>query len=97
MMSLFVAVHVDDDRCRAGQPCTACITVCPVSIFRGQGGLAGVVEENEDECTLCDLCLERCPTDAIAIRTLYADEIRTGQSVKPRTDGRRLVPEGLGT
>ncbi len=85
-MSLFVAVHVVDDRCRAGQPCTACITVCPVSIFRGHGGLAGVVEENEDECTLCDLCLERCPTDAITIRTLYADETRTGATVK-RTPG----------
>ncbi len=81
-MSLFVSVHVDDDRCREGQPCTACIIVCPVSIFRGQGGLAAVAQENEDECTLCDLCLQRCPTDAIAIRTLYADETRTGASVK---------------
>jgi len=41
-----------------------------------------VVEENEDECTLCDLCLERCPTGAIVIRTLYADETRTGATVK---------------
>ena len=81
-MSLFVAVHVDDDRCRAGQPCTACIAVCPVSIFRVEGGLAAIVEDNEDECTLCDLCLERCPTDAITIRTLYADETRTGTTVK---------------
>jgi NAD-dependent dihydropyrimidine dehydrogenase PreA subunit len=81
-MSLFIAVRVDEDRCRRGQPCTACVTVCPVSIFRGQGGLSAVVEENEDECTLCDLCLERCPTGAIVIRTLYADETRTGATVK---------------
>jgi NAD-dependent dihydropyrimidine dehydrogenase PreA subunit len=87
-MSLFVAVRVDDDRCRSGQPCTACISVCPVSIFRGDGGLAAVVEANEDECTLCDLCLQRCPTDAIAIRTLYADEVRTGATTK-RTPGVR--------
>jgi len=80
-MSLFVSVHVDEDRCRSGQPCAACITVCPVSIFRAQGGLAEVVEENEDECTLCDLCLQRCPSDAITIRTLYADETRTGATV----------------
>jgi NAD-dependent dihydropyrimidine dehydrogenase PreA subunit len=83
-MSLFVAVRVNEDRCRSGQPCTACVSVCPVSIFQGRGGLAGVVEENEDECTLCDLCLERCPTDAITVRTLYTDEIRTGETVKPR-------------
>ena len=81
-MSLFIAVEVDADRCRKGQPCTACVTVCPVSIFRAQGGLAEVVGENEDECTLCDLCLQRCPTDAITIRTLYANEERTAASVK---------------
>jgi len=76
-MSLFVAVRVDDGRCRAGQPCTACVSVCPVSVFQAQNGLAAVVGENEDECTLCDLCLQRCPTDAISIRTLYANEVRT--------------------
>jgi NAD-dependent dihydropyrimidine dehydrogenase PreA subunit len=81
-VSLFVSVRVDEDRCRSGQPCTACITVCPVSIFRGEGGLAAVAQENEDECTLCDLCLERCPTDAIAIQTLYADEVRTGATAR---------------
>ncbi len=81
-MSLFIAVRVDERRCRAGQPCTACITVCPVSIFEGQNGLAGVVESHEDECILCDLCLQRCPTDAIAIHKMYADEVLTAASVQ---------------
>ncbi|MBI2458705.1 MAG: 4Fe-4S binding protein [candidate division NC10 bacterium] len=81
-MSLFIAVRVDPERCRAGQPCTACIGVCPVTIFEGRDGLAGVIGENEDECILCDLCLARCPTDAIAIYKLYADEIRTGAGVQ---------------
>jgi NAD-dependent dihydropyrimidine dehydrogenase PreA subunit len=80
-MSLFVSVRVDDDRCRAGQPCTACVGVCPVSIFEAQNGLAVVVGANEDECTLCDLCLQRCPTDAITIRTLYANEERPARSI----------------
>ena len=79
-MSLFIAVHVDEGRCRKGQPCTACIAVCPVSIFEGRSGLAGVIGNNEDECILCDLCLQRCPTDAIAIHKLYSGEVLTTAS-----------------
>ena len=83
-MSLFIAVRVDEGRCREGQPCTACITVCPVSIFEARSGLAAVLGENEDECILCDLCLQRCPTDAIAIHKLYADEVLTATSPQRR-------------
>lgn len=85
-MSLFIAVHVDEARCRKGQPCTACIAVCPVSIFEGSNGLAGVVEAHEDECILCDLCLRRCPTDAIVIHKLYSGEVLTTAS--PQGGGR---------
>ncbi len=81
-MSLFIAVRVDERRCRAGQPCTACIAVCPVSIFEGRNGLAGIIGKNEDECILCDLCLQRCPTDAIAIHKLYSGEVLTAASVQ---------------
>lgn len=81
-MSLFIAVRVDLERCRAGQPCTACVAICPVNIFTGRNGLAGVVAESEDECILCDLCLARCPTDAIAIHKLYSAEVRTAASLK---------------
>ncbi len=81
-MSLFIAVRVDERRCRAGQPCTACITVCPVSIFGERNGLAGIIGKNEDECILCDLCLQRCPTDAIAIHKMYANEVLTAVSVQ---------------
>ncbi len=83
-MSLFIAVRVDEGRCRTGQPCTACIAVCPVSIFEARSGLAAVLGENEDECILCDLCLQRCPTDAIAIHKLYADEVLTATSPQRR-------------
>ena len=85
-MSLFIAVHVDEARCRKGQPCTACIAVCPVSIFEGSNGLAGAVGAYEDECILCDLCLQRCPTDAITIHKLYSGEVLTNAS--PQGSGR---------
>jgi NAD-dependent dihydropyrimidine dehydrogenase PreA subunit len=81
-MGVFIAVHVSEERCREGQPCTACVTVCPVNIFEGRGGLAGVMGENEDECILCDLCLQTCPTNAIAIHKLYSDEVLTSVSLQ---------------
>ncbi len=81
-MSLFIAVTVDGDRCRAGQPCTACSAVCPVAVFAPAGELAAVTGANEDECILCELCLERCPTDAITIQKLYTGQRLTGTSRK---------------
>ncbi len=68
-------------------------TACPVNIFVARNGLADVIVENEDRCTLCDLCRAQCPTDAIAIQKLYSDEIRTTASLQGsgqgRTDGNR--------
>jgi len=70
---MFVEVIVNGGRCRAGQPCRACVETCPVSIFAwpDPSSVADVVPEAEDECILCDLCLQKCPTDAITIRKLY--------------------------
>jgi ferredoxin len=33
-----------------------------------------VQSEQEDECTLCELCLEEAPPKAITIRKTYKDE-----------------------
>lgn len=71
-MGLFIAVEISEERCRAGQPCRACVEACPVNIFAGgHPALARAMTEEEDECTLCDLCLQKCPTDAIGIVKLY--------------------------
>ncbi|MBI4300219.1 MAG: 4Fe-4S binding protein [Chloroflexi bacterium] len=68
---MFIELKIDIDRCRAGQPCRACIESCPVDIFVATDGLAAVVADNQDECTLCDLCLQRCPTEAVTLTKLY--------------------------
>ncbi len=45
--------------------------VCPVSIFSaGPQGLT-LNDENLDECTLCDLCLEAAPGGGVEIIKLY--------------------------
>ena len=44
---------------------------CPVGIFDASGGKLRVVEENLDECVLCDLCIEAAPPGAVTVRKLY--------------------------
>jgi len=45
--------------------------VCPVAIFDASGDTLRIVEENLDECVLCDLCLEVGPKGAVQVRKLY--------------------------
>jgi len=44
---------------------------CPVDIFQASDAGVRVLEENLDECTLCDLCLEAAPEGAVRIVKLY--------------------------
>ena len=70
-MSEFIRVEIDMDKCVGVKECGQCITVCPVTIFRGKENHPLIVAENEDECTLCELCLKVCEPNAIALRKLY--------------------------
>jgi len=49
--------------------------VCPVSIFKlgSSPDSVGIVEENLDECTLCDLCMQACP-QGVRVVKLYESE-----------------------
>jgi NAD-dependent dihydropyrimidine dehydrogenase PreA subunit len=70
-MSEFIRVTIADDRCTGIEACGKCVQVCPVNIFGAEGHRPSIVEENQDECTLCDLCLEECAPDAVVLRKLY--------------------------
>jgi NAD-dependent dihydropyrimidine dehydrogenase PreA subunit len=49
--------------------------VCPVNIFALDGdGKAVVVQENEDECVLCDLCVQAAPAGQVRVLKLYSGE-----------------------
>lgn len=78
--ALFIELRVIDERCIYAGGCQACIDECPVDIFaapasgnKTQAGkpIAQIVEANQDECTLCDLCLRDCPTNAVELHKLY--------------------------
>ena len=48
--------------------------VCPVDIFKaGETGVE-LVQENLDECVLCELCINAAPAGAITILKLYSGE-----------------------
>ncbi|MDH5674118.1 MAG: 4Fe-4S binding protein [Myxococcales bacterium] len=50
------------------------VEICPVKIFKAAAGATAVavVEDNVDECTLCDLCMQACP-DGVKVVKLYEE------------------------
>jgi len=44
---------------------------CPVDIFAARDGRVAIVEENLDECILCDLCIQAAPQGAVQVVKLY--------------------------
>jgi NAD-dependent dihydropyrimidine dehydrogenase PreA subunit len=75
MSGLFIDVEVDETV--AGDPDLArkLEEVCPVDIFSADGGHVGLVEENLDECVLCELCINAAPPGTVRVRKLYSDEL----------------------
>lgn len=70
-MGTFIRVKIDGQKCMGIKKSGECVKVCPVNIFEPHGDAPVVVTGNEDECTLCRLCLEKCPSGAISIQKLY--------------------------
>ena len=44
---------------------------CPVDIYANRDGSVEVVEENLDECILCELCVEAAPPGKVRVLKLY--------------------------
>ena len=48
------------------------VEVCPVNIFaQATDGSATIVDENLDECVLCDLCVQAAPPGGVRVLKLY--------------------------
>jgi ferredoxin-like protein FixX len=45
--------------------------VCPVDIYGVEDGRVVVRPEEEDECTLCELCLDVAPAGTLVIEKTY--------------------------
>lgn len=70
-MGIFIEVRVDRETCRVADGCDQCVRVCPVAAFEIRDGQIALVYDNEDECTLCNLCVDRCPVGAIRVVKRY--------------------------
>jgi NAD-dependent dihydropyrimidine dehydrogenase PreA subunit len=44
---------------------------CPVDIFAAVDGRVEIVDENLDECVLCELCLDAAPPGAVRVVKRY--------------------------
>ncbi len=70
-MGLFITVSIDENMCLGTSSCAKCLTVCPVSIFKEEKKVPSVDPDNEDECTLCNLCIDVCEPKCIMINKEY--------------------------
>ena len=70
-MGVFIRVKIEDKKCLGPDRSGECVKICPVNIFETKQGRVVVKEENEDECILCNLCMDRCQPAAISIEKLY--------------------------
>jgi NAD-dependent dihydropyrimidine dehydrogenase PreA subunit len=71
MAGMFIDVAVDASVAKDRELSKKLDEVCPVNIFDASGDELRIVEENLDECVLCDLCLEVGPEGSVQVRKLY--------------------------
>ena len=74
MPGLFIDIVVDPEIAKDEAVAVKLAEVCPVSIFEATENGVRIVEDELDECVLCDLCLEAAPTSKIRIIKLYEQD-----------------------
>ena len=73
MPGLFIDVKVDDAIAKDAEIAAKLAEVCPVNIFQASESGVTIVEQELDECVLCDLCLEVAPGQVQIIKLYEQD------------------------
>jgi NAD-dependent dihydropyrimidine dehydrogenase PreA subunit len=68
---VFIRVEVEEAIRDDAELASKLEEVCPVDIYADDGGKVRVVEENLDECILCNLCVEAAPPGGVVVKKLY--------------------------
>ena len=71
MPGTFIDVEVADDIRDDAGIAKKLEDACPVDIFAARDGHVEVVEENLDECVLCELCIAAAPPGKVRVVKLY--------------------------
>ena len=72
--AVFIDVEVSDEVAADPEVAAKLAEVCPVDIFADRDGTVDIVEENLDECVLCELCINAAPPGAVTVIKLYSGE-----------------------
>jgi NAD-dependent dihydropyrimidine dehydrogenase PreA subunit len=72
--ALFIAVEVDQSVARDPALAAKLEEVCPVDIFNAGPNGVEIVEENLDECVLCELCINAAPAGTVRVVKLYSGQ-----------------------
>jgi NAD-dependent dihydropyrimidine dehydrogenase PreA subunit len=68
---VFIDVEVDDSVAADAELARKLEEVCPVDIFAATDSGVQIVEQNLDECVLCDLCVDAAPEGTVRVVKLY--------------------------
>jgi len=69
---MFINVEVDAKVAADATLAKKLVDVCPVNIFaQDDRGSLRIVEENLDECVLCELCIQAAPAGKVQVVKLY--------------------------
>ncbi len=71
MAGLFIEVELDESIRGDAELARTLEQACPVDIYAERDGGISVVEENLDECVLCELCVNAAPRGTVRVRKLY--------------------------
>jgi NAD-dependent dihydropyrimidine dehydrogenase PreA subunit len=68
---IFIRVEVQESARADAELARKLEETCPVDIFASADGRVEIVDENLDECVLCELCLDAAPAGTVRVVKLY--------------------------
>ena len=71
---IFIRVEVEESAREDAELARKLEEACPVDIFAATDGRVEIVDENLDECVLCELCLDAAPPGAVRVVKRYDDD-----------------------
>jgi NAD-dependent dihydropyrimidine dehydrogenase PreA subunit len=76
MPAMFIHVDLEPSAAADRELAKKLAEVCPVNIFaQTPEGSATIVEENLDECVLCELCVQAARPGGVRVVKLYDDTV----------------------